>query len=392
MRPLAMAFGFVLVALTSQPHLLANNTAPQTKLDNLSIESVNSEEARFVQTQIDNLSDPSFRARQLARWRLTTRPLAAIEQIEKSILTLDHNAASQLIDLLSSMAIHSDVAVSVNAQSTLKKLANDVSSTGRLANNTLLAIADLQEEKAIEILTGHGAYVGPQRFGVNGRIRGENLLSLSINEQFDGDSNVIQWIRFLKSVESVYLEGPQIDTRFFQALSELSNLKVLKLKHVSMQRNDLKSFSSMMKLEHLGLNYVQIDDSYIPELLQLPVTQTLRLYGTKITDIGAEKLTKQLDGIEIFVGRGGFLGIGTRSPLNTIVGTVTPDSAATEAGIRTNDEILKIDGKEVSTFDEIRSELGNFEAGEEVAILIRRFGPNGLEELTINATLREDAT
>jgi hypothetical protein len=351
-----------------------------------SVRSDESEQPEEIRQLMIQLSDRSYRARQLARWKLEQAPLETMREVPAAIRLLDHNAAAQLVDIVSSTAMHADAEISIQARGLLESLSDEVSAIGHLASNTLAAIADLQESQALRELVYWGAYIGPQNFGVNGRTIGyEATLSLRIDESFRGSDETIQRIRFLKSIETVYLSGPAIDSRYYEALAKLPKLKTIKFKHVQMTADDLRIFSELRSLEHFELNYVPIGDEAIPELLELPLTHSLRLFGTKITASGEQQLHEQLDGLEIYRGNGGFLGVAT-SVTNTLVTQVTPNSAAHRAGIESGDRLTHVDGVPIKTFDDLRRELGKHTAGEQVTIKLQR----GTFVLDVEVTLRED--
>ncbi len=340
----------------------------------------------YLQKQMADLSHPSYRARQLARWRLEQTPTATLRQIEQTVLKLDQNGAAQLIDIASSLAIHSDTHISLEAHAILERLANDASSIGHLANNTLRAIADLQESQATEALIYAGAYIGAVDFSYNGRLGAvDDYRALRIDASFRETEEMIERIRFLKSVEAISLSGPAIDTKYFKALSELTQLKVIKLKGVTLTADDLKLFENFQSLEHLGLNYMQVDDSIVPQLLELPISQSMRLYGTKITEVGEQLLRKQFDGIEIYRGNGGFLGVSTDAA-NAIVKSVTNQSAAEVAGIQVDDQLTHVDGVPINSFAELRRELGKHSASERIEVQLKR----GNMELTVSVDLLEE--
>ena len=98
-------FGALLLLASSSSQMFAQVGPPATT------EATDND--AFLQQQITDLSHPSYRARQLARWRLEQSPAASIRAIEKSIRSIDYNAASQLVDLLSSLAMHTDVSISL---------------------------------------------------------------------------------------------------------------------------------------------------------------------------------------------------------------------------------------------------------------------------------------
>jgi serine protease Do/serine protease DegQ len=68
---------------------------------------------------------------------------------------------------------------------------------------------------------------------------------------------------------------------------------------------------------------------------------------------------------------------------------VTPDSAADEAGIKAGDVIIKVNGKTVKSFSEIRGKIGSIGAGKKVKItVIRKDG----KERTYKVTLKKSET
>ena len=351
-------------------------------------------DATSIAAHIQALGDDSYRVRQLARWRLEQSPLETLAAIEASLAQVDYETGDQLIDLLSAMATHSNVAISMRAQATLRAHANSVSSLGRRAATALRAIADLQEAQALEILSHHGARFGSPNalgFTLNAQLEQPGqVLALWIDPSFTGDDSTIAWIQFLKSIDSVFLEGAEIGDQHFEALSRLPAIKNVKLKHVSVTKANLQTLSSLQTLEMLELSYVDIDDSYLELLAKLPVSQSLRLFGTGITNEGAERLAQQLDGIEIYCGKGGYLGIATNIK-NTVVSNVIAGSGAHLAGIRMGDVLTHVDGVPIRDMSELRTELGKHTAGDLIVIsLTRPLAPNETVEMQLDVTLGED--
>lgn len=296
--------------------------------------------------------------------------------IQACLATVDFNTATQLVDLLSSLATHEDVTISRSSQAALRASANRVTSTGRLADNAVRAIADLQEEKALQILTHHGARIGlPGMLGFNLNakllLREETEVALWINESFTGDKQVVEWIPFLKSMDTVFLEGPGIQAHHFQAISQLPNIKNVKLKNLTLSISELELLKKFPNLELLDMNYIDVSDEILGTLVELPISQSLRLFGTKISSAGAEQLARQLDGIEIYCGAGGFLGVATEQS-NTVVTRVNNGSGAWHAGIQAGDELLSIDGVAIKNFDNLRDQLGKHVVGDKIVISLRR--------------------
>ena len=354
----------------------------------------NTADAAAIEAHIRDLGNASYRVRQLARWRLEQSPLQSLAAIEACLAQVDYETGDQLIDLLSAMATHSDVAISLRARATLEARANSVSSLGRRAATALRAIADLQEAQALEILSYHGARFGSPNalgFTLNAQLeQPSQVLSLWIDQSFTGDQTTIAWIQFLKSIDSVFFEGPDIGDQHFEALSQLPSIKKVKLKHVRLTRENLQALSSLQTLEMLELSYVDIDDSHLELVAKLPVSQSLRLFGTNITNEGAERLAKQLDGIEIYCGKGGYLGIATNTK-DTVVSNIIAGSGAQLAGIQLRDVLTHVDDVPISDMTELRTELGKHGAGDKIVISLKRpLTPNQTVELHLDVTLGED--
>lgn len=368
---LNVTWGNVLRAQTDDPAApkASRSTEPNANESNANESDAN----EIVRAQIKLLNNPSYRVRQTARFVVEHHPVVSLEVIRTEIDKVDTVVGMQLVDLVSGLAMHSDLTISSSAIELLKEIANDATGIGRSALNCLSSIADLQEEKAVEILRQNGAYIGPQNFSINGKEidSTQQRLSLVIDDQFTGSDEDFKWIRFLKSVQVVYLRGNKITAEAITATSELKHLRGLKLRSCELTREQLMLFSDLLSLEQFGLSYMDVDDTFLPAIEQLPIGDSIRLYGTKITQEGRDRLANNFQGVEVFRGSGGFLGISSSSN-STIVGRVNINSAAAQAGIRMRDRILAINSVEVTTFDELRRELGHHEAGDTIEVSVER--------------------
>jgi S1-C subfamily serine protease len=110
----------------------------------------------------------------------------------------------------------------------------------------------------------------------------------------------------------------------------------------------------------------------------------MKLYGTEITPKGFSELSAQLDDLQFYYGKGGFLGVS--SLLNTLRVRVTPNSAAQEAGMRTGDEIFAVNATPLRSFLELRDALSEFGAGDQVRIAVLR----GNQRLVFDVTLKQE--
>lgn len=76
-----------------------------------------------------------------------------------------------------------------------------------------------------------------------------------------------------------------------------------------------------------------------------------------------------------------------RTVLAPIIATVTPNSAAAEAGLQPGDRIVSVDGQDISEFDELRPII-TISAGETLNLVVERSG----ERVSIKATPRREET
>ena len=338
--------------------------------------------------QIELLRNPSYRARELAHWRLSREPKKAIQVLRNAIGQADHQSGPYMVDLLTEFALLPDVNLSVEAMDILRVTAEKVTSVGRLANNSLIAIADLQERQAIEIMLHHEAIIGERQFSLNGS-KGRNYdNALHIDDRFTGDEETIGWIPFLKSIDTVCLEGPKITRKHLEAVVKMQGIRNLKLKSIRLAQEDFELLREFKSLEHLGLAYVNVTDRDIDLLRELPVTDTMKITGTQISRDGFERLATYLDDVEFYYGRGGFLGVGppVTNPTSTAIGRLIQGSAAEAAGLQLHDKVLSINKTKVESFTELREQLGRFEADEEIEVRVLRAG----KELVKIVKLKEE--
>jgi hypothetical protein len=97
----------------------------------------------------------------------------------------------------------------------------------------------------------------------------------------------------------------------------------------------------------------------------------MQLFGTRISEKGGKDLVARFDSANVFIGRGGFLGIQC-DPSSLIIREAVPNGPADKAGIRTLDKLLRIDGVAISSFDELRRELAKSADGDKVVVDFER--------------------
>ena len=137
---------------------------------------------------------------------------------------------------------------------------------------------------------------------MNGQIEYSTENALVINGFFKGDENVVRWIPFVKSVETVCLEGPKIDRATIEAVSRMKGVVNIKLRDVKLEEEDLRLLSRFRNLQHLGLVYVKLKDSAVDILADLPVSSSMKIYGTGISRAAFERLESQMSDLQFTMG------------------------------------------------------------------------------------------
>jgi hypothetical protein len=327
---------------------------------------------------IEGLDSDSYAARQLAYQLLQPHPAAALPLVEAAVDKADEDAAQRLIRLLAGWSSNPNEGYGKIAFATLERLAGGVSARAQFAQGTIQAIAEEQSERAADFLSRLSAFVGYDSITLFALQRADSsYYLLRLDDAFRGDAADLECLRWLNYVELVRLDGQRIDGSWLEKVIRLPNLRILQLRHTSITAADLELLHRAEQLEGLEIMYTPIDDEAIETLATLPLAGRIRLFGTRISEAGVEKLRGQLEGSEINFGRGGFLGISSQS-MSLVLTMVNPGSAADKAGLRVNDRILKIQGIELKTFEELRNELAKYAPGEEVTLTFERRG-SGLE-------------
>ncbi len=344
--------------------------------------------ADAIQSLFAELQAPDFQSREQAKHKLSQHPQLVIEQIERTIGDATPEKAAKLVELLDYFACSNEFDVAVAAFNTLERLAAcEGTFRGYLAGKCLSALKSVKESTASEVLRYHGVEIGYLPISVNGSAKDRSQeLTVSIDSTtFTGSIEVLEWLQYLQKVEIASLQGPGLDVRALAAIAKMPSLKKVLLRSISAKPEDLLILKNVKSLEHLELAYWPYGDEMISMLTQLPITESLRLFGTKVTDRGEQMLRDQLDGLEIYRGSGGFLGIGSSRLGPVVVNQIVEGGAAMLGGIQRGDTITKINGVEIPNFDELRRQLARYAAGEKIQVLVKR----GIDEKNLEITLLE---
>jgi membrane-associated protease RseP (regulator of RpoE activity) len=156
---------------------------------------------------------------------------------------------------------------------------------------------------------------------------------------------------------------------------------------------DLHLVADLQGLAAVSLHGVPVEDDTLVVLGGLRGVQRIDLFGTGVGPAEARLLAERLPDARIDIRRGGRLGVSsTAFGGRCEIRTVEPGSAADQAGLRSGDVVLSIDGADVASFDELTTRLGESAPGDVVRLIVaRRGGTADDEPERIECQVRLDA-
>ena len=157
--------------------------------------------------------------------------------------------------------------------------------------------------------------------------------------------------------------------------------------------DDLRQVGDLQRLAALSIHGVPIDADTLPVLAGLRGLQRLDLFGTGAGPDEARWLAERLPDSRIDVRRGGRLGVSSTEVGGPCeIRIVEPGSAADQAGLRSGDVVLSINGAAVASFDDLTTRLGDCAPGDLVRLAVaRRGGAADGEPERIECQVRLDA-
>jgi hypothetical protein len=324
-----------------------------------------------LETWVRDLGDEDYFKRQLAAIQLQSRAAEAIPFVSRQIELASGEQADRLLQFLSEIASNPYDAQGRLAFDSLTKIAKQrTTSKASRAQKILQVIGLAQKDESIARLESLGLIIRARDFQViTTKTHIEN--AFVVDHRFQGTAADLECLKWLTQVEFARLEGESITREVLQAILLLPNLKKLQIVDANLKGDDLSSLKNAPDLDLLELIYVPIGDETIELLTELPVWGDLHLFGTKMSLEGKNSLISKIDTAEVFVSRGGFLGVQC-PPTSVVIDSVVRGGAADNARLIQGDKLTSINGRPIFVFEDLRRELANFAADEEVTVEFER--------------------
>lgn len=327
--------------------------------------------AEVILSWIEDLRSESYSTRETASRKISrhlSESLPALIHAAESDLGDDSDSILQFLGFVGQDAISDDGKLAFEC---LKRIASERTTHRALvAQKVLESISIQMRDQAMERLRRTGITCENRYLSVLTRMKEINN-ALVIDQRFNGTASDLELLPWLFDVSFVKLEGPNIRRDVLALVAKMPKLNSLQIIETELTSADLECLKDAPDLELLEILYTPIDDAGIAMLEQIPIFGDLQLFGTQLSARGAKEVVDRIDTANVFVGRGGFLGI-TCEPSSLLIREVIPDGPAYNAGIRTLDKLLKIDDVAISNFDELRRELAKSAAGEKVMVEFER--------------------
>ena len=330
--------------------------------------------ATQIQAWVKDLGDDRFAVREAAQQQLgkhLAQSLPALIEIAESQSVSDDSAASessglvlQFLGLVAQDALSDQGKLAYDSLSRIAK--QRTTQRAIMAQKIIQSIAVQMRQRALDRLERVGVVCADRHLSVLTQLRDIDN-ALVIDDQFTGTDDDLALLPWLFDVQFVKLEGPSVSRAMLEKVVTLPQLRSLQVIETNLGSDDLRPLLLAPDMDLIEILYSPVDDQCIEILEQVPVFGDLQLFGTDVSAAGAEELIAKIETANVFVGRGGFLGI-TCEPSSLVIQESLPDGPASKAGIRMYDKLKKINDVPIYNFDDLRKQLAKSAAGESVVV------------------------
>ena len=325
-----------------------------------------------IEYWVSQLGHEHYLRRELASAKLVATGPAAVDQLAEAIRSGDlevvERAAAALVEIASVSPPRRDG----GAYTRLSTIADQ--SVGRSASVARDAVRDVRMQRHVlarQTLAGAGIAVGVRELAI-GALAQQRML-LQIDENWNGDTEPLQWLAWLDRIEYARVIGPAITPEVINNVAQMPGLRSLALVDSTIENAALEPLTKMDRIDTLDIRYVKLTEQQGDLIAAIPLRVSLNLMGTGLPPEKVDAMRSALPGLKIEYRRGGFLGVTCFDNFDScIINSVEPGGAAKDAGLIQHDVIVQIDDSPVEHFRDLQSAIGRHVAGDEVEVRYRR--------------------
>lgn len=333
--------------------------------------AVSAVNASEIRDWISGLASEDFATRETATRKISNHLESAMPLLIEAADADVRMQSEGLLQFLGFLGRNADSAQGQQAYACLDRLASERTTYRAVVAQKILENISLEmRDHTVLELRRLGAHCENRVLSVLTK-KEEVKNALVIDRSFQGTKEDLKLLKWLVDVKFVKLEGPKIDRDALECVVQMPRIERLQIIEADLTSQDLMCLRDIADLQLLEILYTPVDDSCIDILEQVPIFGDLQLFGTDLSAQGAKEIVERIDTADVFVGRGGFLGI-TCEPSSLVIRDVIIDGPAYHAGIRTLDKLLTVDGVSISNFDDLRRELAKSASGESVIVEFER--------------------
>ncbi len=333
---------------------------------------------------VAQLNSDRYVERELATEKLIEAGLPSVRQVREVLRGSNLEVTTRGVYVLRELALSGDLETEEAAREALESVAQPEATTlARKAAATLAVLDRVRQDRAVETLQQLGAKIHTPG-GQIGLLTTPGVLTLELGDDWHGEEKDLRRLKWLVNVHQVVLEGPQITDGVMPYVAEMKDLAYLSIKRAKISDAGIAQVKKLEKVQRIYVMYTPVSDAAVDHLAALDSATDIRIYGTKITPMGRDRLEKALAMTKIDYRRGAFLGVSCdlAGQNGCLVRYVHPGSAADKAGLQPGDLIVKYEGKNVADIEGHTTLISENNVGDTVALEINRNGETTTKKVT----------
>lgn len=311
-----------------------------------------------IQRLIGQLDAERFAVREAATQELIDAGPAVIDLLAKELPFAGVEVTIRGLDVLRELALQNNAAAS-RAEYAIRQLAeNRITTASQRAADVLKSLLDTRTTRGEKALRQLGASFTSAPLTADETSLGSNVIFVTFGKAWRGNPSDLILLEWLAKYQGVHVtfHGKQFGDTWLEKVVNISTVIGLQLNRASVTDDGIAMLVGMPQLRGLSIRYCQLTNVSCQHLDSLGESMLfLSYFGKGISPEAFDRVANNHKNWNTRYGRGGFLGIGGSGYSGNgiqgcIVSTVTPNQAASMAGIREFDIITAYNGEPVTEF------------------------------------------